>query len=131
MKFGVLSPVPFEKAALPKKEGKKMAQEMPKLPKDPKELVDSVADGAVGAIQIFPRVAENIAGIAHAYASSVNRNIDAFKASMPDEPAAAPRLLGNMIGETVGSFVGLFEAVVRAGSDTANDIKSQIRRGTG
>ena len=108
-----------------------MKEEMPKLPKDPKELVDSIADGAVGAMQVFPRVAENIAGVAHAYASSVNRNIDAFKSSMPDEPAAVPRLLGNVLGETVGSFVGLFEAVVKAGSDTASDIKSQIRRGTG
>jgi len=103
---------------------------MQQLP-DPKVLVDSVADGVVGAIQIFPRVAENVAGIAHSYASSVNRNIDAFKASMPDEPAAVPRLLGNVVGETIGSFVGLFEAVIRAGSDTAADIKSQIRRGTG
>ncbi len=103
---------------------------MKELP-DPKEIVDSVADGVVGAIQIFPRAAENIASVAHSYASSVNRNIDALKAGMPDEPAVVPRLLGNVIGETIGSFVGLFEALVKAGSDTAADIKSQIKKGTG
>jgi|GEM_PF-3493105 len=107
-----------------------MAGEMPKFP-DPKELVDSVADGVVGAVQFLPRAAENVAGIAHGYASSVNRNLDSFKASMPEEPAAIPRLLGCIAGETLGSFVGLFEAIIGAGSATVNDIRSQIRRGTG
>ncbi|MBA7700630.1 hypothetical protein ES703_109351 [subsurface metagenome] len=99
--------------------------------KDPKELLSSVADGVVGALQFLPRVAENVAGIAHSYAGSVNRNIDSFKASMPDEPACVPRLLGNVAGETVGAIVGVVEAVVRAGSTTAADIQSQIKRGTG
>ncbi|MBA7682296.1 hypothetical protein ES703_90646 [subsurface metagenome] len=102
-----------------------------KVPKfDPKELVDSVGDGVVGAVQIFPRAAENIAGVAHAYAGSVNRSIDDFKAKMPDEPAVIPRMLGSIVGETVGAALGVVEAVVRAGTATAADIKSQIGRGT-
>ena len=98
--------------------------------KDPKDLVDSVGDGIVSAVQVFPRVAENVAGVAHAYASSVNRSIDEFKAKMPDEPAVIPRMLGSVAGETLGAAIGLVEAVVRAGSTTAADIKSQISRGT-
>lgn len=102
---------------------------MAKVP-DPKELIDSVGDGVMGAMQIFPRAAENIAGVAHAYAGSVNRSIDEFKAKMPDEPAVIPRMLGSIAGETIGAIVGLVEAVVRAGGTTAADIKSQIARGT-
>lgn len=102
---------------------------MEKLP-DPKEVIDSVGDGVVGALQIFPRAAENIAGVAHAYAGSVNRSIDEFKAKMPDEPAVIPRMLGSIAGETIGAIVGVVEAVVRAGGATAADIKSQIARGT-
>ncbi len=99
--------------------------------KDPKELVDSIVQGGIGALQFFPRVAENIAGIAHAYAGSVNRNLGEFRAKMPEEPAVVPRALGMVVGETAGSFIGLFEAVVRAGTDTAADIKAQIKKGTG
>lgn len=97
---------------------------------NPKEVIDSVGDGVMGAMQIFPRAAENIAGVAHAYAGSVNRSIDEFKAKMPDEPAVIPRMLGSIAGETIGAIVGLVEAVVRAGGTTAADIKSQIARGT-
>ncbi len=99
--------------------------------KDPKELVDSVVQGGIGALQFFPRVAENIAGVANAYAGSVNRNLGEFRAKMPEEPAVLPRAAGMVVGETVGSFIGLFEAVVHAGTATAADIKSQIKRGTG
>ena len=98
--------------------------------KDPKEVVDSVGDGVVGAAQFLPRSAENIAGVAQAYAGSINRSIDDFKAKMPDEPAVIPRMLGSIVGETLGGVVGFVEAVVKAGSTTAADIKSQIERGT-
>ncbi|MBA7675549.1 hypothetical protein ES703_83785 [subsurface metagenome] len=104
---------------------------MPNGMKDPKEVIDSVGDGVVGAVQFFPRVAENIAGVAQAYAGSVNRSIDDFKAKMPEEPAVIPRMLGSIAGETLGVAMGLVEAIVRAGSTTAADIKSQIKRGTG
>ena len=102
---------------------------MEKLP-DPKTIVDSIGNGVVGAAQVLPRAAENIAGVAHAYAGSVNRSIDEFKAKMPDEPAVIPRMIGSIAGETLGAVVGLVEAVVRAGSATVTDIKSQIDRGT-
>jgi len=102
---------------------------MDKLP-DPKTIVDSIGDGVVSAAQVLPRVAENVAGVAQAYAGSVNRSINEFKAKMPDEPAVIPRMIGSIVGETVGVMVGLVEAVVRAGSTTATDIKSQIDRGT-
>ena len=102
---------------------------MEKLP-DPKTIVDSIGDGVVSAAQVLPRVAENVAGVAQAYAGSVNRNINEFKAKMPDEPAVIPRMIGSIFGETVGAVVGLVEAVVRAGSTTVTDIKSQIDRGT-
>jgi len=49
---------------------------------------------------------------------------------MPDEPAVIPRMIGCIFGETVGAMVGLVEAVVKAGSTTVTDIKSQIDRGT-
>ena len=102
---------------------------MDKLP-DPKTIVDSIGNGVVSAAQVLPRAAENVAGVAQAYAGSVNRSINEFKAKMPDEPAVIPRMVGSIIGETVGAVFGLVEAVVRAGSATASDIKSQIDRGT-
>lgn len=99
--------------------------------KDPKEIVDSVVDGAVGVIQFFPRAAENVAKVADAYAVSANKNISDFKAKMPDEPAVLPRLALSVIGETIGAGIGMFEALISAGAATATDVKSQIKRVTG
>ena len=104
---------------------------MPQLKLDPKEVVDSVVDGAIGLVQFFPRAAENVAKVADAYATSANKNINDFKARMPDEPAVIPRVVGSVIGETVGAGIGLVEALINAGSDTAKDVKSQIKRVTG
>lgn len=102
---------------------------MPEL-KDPKVIVDSVVDGAVGAAQFFPRAAENIAKVADAYAVSANKNINDFKAKMPDEPAVVPRLLLSVVGETIGAGIGMVEAIINAGAETAKDVKSQIKRVT-
>lgn len=101
-----------------------------KMP-DPKTLVDSIGDGVLGAVQFLPRAAENIASVALGYARSVNSSIDMVKTSLPDEPSAIPRLLGSVAGETLGALVGLPEAIIRAGSSTVADIRSQIKRGTG
>lgn len=98
---------------------------------DPKELVDSVVEGVIGAAQFFPRAAENVAKVADAYAVSTNKNINDFKAQMPEEPAVIPRLVGSVLGQTVGAGFGMLEAVGNAVMDTAKDIKSQISRGTG
>jgi len=99
--------------------------------KDPREIVDSIADGALSALQLFPRIAENIAANATGYAVSVNRNINNIKASMPDDPAVIPRTLGSIIGETFGAGIGMIEAVINAGSTTAREVSSQIKRTTG
>lgn len=120
-------PYLFMKVVTPVKEER---GEMKQL-EDPKKVVDSVVDGTIGAIQFFPRAAENIAKVADAYAVSANKNINDFKAKMPDEPAVIPRLVFSVIGETIGAGIGIFEAVIKAGSDTASDVKSQIKRVTG
>ena len=99
--------------------------------KDPKVVVDSVVDGAVGAAQFFPRAAENVAKVATVYAASANKNLNELKAKMPEDPTVVPQLLLGFIGETVGAGIGMVEAIVIAGSDTAKDVKSQIARVTG
>ena len=97
---------------------------------DPKKIVDSICDGALSALQFFPRAAQNIAANATAYASSVNSNLNSIKAGMPDDPAVIPRAIGSVLGETLGAGIGMLEAVIGAGSDTAREVSSQIKRTT-
>jgi len=99
--------------------------------KDPKEIADSVVDGAIGAVQFFPRAAEGVAKVANDYAASANKGLTELKTRMPEEPMVIPRLALGVIGETIGAGIGAIEAVIKAGSDTAADVKSQIKRVTG
>lgn len=98
---------------------------------DPKEIVDSVADGALSAAQFLPNTAENIARNATDYAASVRRSLDEVKTNMPDRPEVVPRVAFSIIGETVGAGIGMIEAVAMGVDKTVKDIKSQTKRVTG
>lgn len=101
-----------------------------KLP-DPKELVDSVADGALEVAEGPVRVAENIAKVANTYASDVKSNMDNLKAKMPDDPSVIPDSAIKLAGQTVRAGLGLFEGIGRGVMDTFEAVQKQIRRVTG
>jgi len=102
---------------------------MPRL--DPKEIVDSVADGVLSAAGFLPNTAENIARNATDYAASVRRSLDEVKTNMPDRPEVIPRAALGIVGETIGAGIGMVEAVAMGVSKTIKDIKTQAKRVTG
>ena len=114
----------FAKVAAPTED------EMVKLP-DPKELVDSVADGAVELAEGPARVAKNIASVADTYASEVKANMDDFKARMPDDPAVIADVAVKAVGQTVKAGLDMAESVGKGVMDTFEAVKGQIKRVTG
>ena len=104
--------------------------EMVKLP-DPKELVDSVADGAVEIAEGPARVAKNIASVADTYAGEVKANMDDFKARMPDDPAVIADVAVKAVGQTVKAGLGMAEGLGQGIMDTFEAVKGQIKRVTG
>lgn len=103
---------------------------MVKLP-DPKELVDSVADGVIEAAEGPARVAANIAKVADTYASEVKANMDAVKSRMPDDPSVIPDAAIKAVGQTVKAGLGMFEGVGKGVMETFEAVQSQIKRITG
>jgi hypothetical protein len=97
---------------------------------DPKELVDSVVDGGLSALQFFPKTAENFAGVAQRYATNVNGSIERVKNDMPDNPGSIPELLGNMVSESISAFTGAVKSPINAAESTVSAIQAQIKRGT-
>lgn len=103
---------------------------MTKLP-DPKELVDSVADGAVELAEGPARVAANVAGVCQDFASEVKANMDNVKNRMPDDPSVIADAALKAVGQTVKAGLGVFEGVGKGVMDTFDAVKNQIRRVTG
>lgn len=98
---------------------------------DPKELVDSVADGAVEIAEAPARVATNIAGTAQTFASDVKNNLDEIKRRLPDDPSALADVGVKAIGQTVKAGLGILEGTGKGILDTLEGVKNQIRRVTG
>jgi len=103
---------------------------MVKLP-DPKELVDSIADGVVEVAEGPARVAVNVAKVADTYASEVKANMDSVKAAMPDDPSVLPDAAIKAVGQTVKAGLGMFEGVGKGVMDTFQAVQNQIKRVTG
>ena len=101
-----------------------------KLP-DPKEVVDSVADGAVELAEGPVRIANNIAGVANTFASEVKANMDDIKSRMPDDPSVIPDAAVKAVGQTVKAGLSMFEGVGKGFMDTFDAVKNQIKRVTG
>lgn len=119
------TPLCYSSGLRPKKEGK-----MTKLP-DPKELVDSIADGAVEVVEGPVRVAKNIASVADGFAAEVKANIDDVKTRMPDDPSVIADAAVKAAGQTVKAGLGMFEGVGKGIMDTFEAVKNQIKRVTG
>jgi len=98
---------------------------------DPKNVVDSVADGALEIIKGPARVADNIASTAEAYAKDMHSNLDEVQTRMPDDPAAIADFAVKTVGQTVKAFIGIFEGFGKGAMDTFEGVKSQIKRVTG
>lgn len=101
-----------------------------KLP-DPKELVDSVADGAVEVIKGPAKVADNIAAVANTYAREMHANLDEVQKRMPDDPAVIADFAIKTVGQTVKAGIGLFEGIGKGAMDTFGGVQTQIKRVTG
>jgi hypothetical protein len=104
--------------------------EMVKLP-DPKELVDSVADGALEVIKGPAKVADNVAAVANTYAREMHGNLDEVQKRMPDDPAVIADFAVKTVGQTVKAGIGMAEGIGRGVMDTFEGVKSQIKRVTG
>ena len=98
---------------------------------DLKEVVDSVADGAMELVEGPARVAENVASVCQNFASGVKSNIDSVKRGLPDDPSVIPDAAIKAVGQTVQAGIGVLEGVGRGIMDTFTAIQNQIRRVTG
>ena len=98
-----------------------------KLP-DPKELVDSVADGAVEIAEGPARVAKNVASVAETFASEVKSNMDDLKTRMPDDPSVIADAAVKAVGQTAKAGLGMIEGVGKGIMDTYAAVKGQIER---
>jgi len=103
---------------------------MTKLP-DPKELVDSIADGVVEAAEGPARVATNVASVAQTFASEMKANMDSVKSRMPDDPSVLADAAVKAVGQTVKAGLGMFEGVGKGVMDTFQAVQGQINRVTG
>jgi len=100
---------------------------MQKLP-DPKELVDSVADGIVEVAEGPARVAKNVASVAESFASEVQSNMDDFKGRMPDDPSVIGDAAIKAVGQTAKAGLGIIEGIGDGIQDTFKAVKGQIER---
>ena len=101
-----------------------------KMP-DPKEVVDSVADGAMEIAQGPARIASNVAGAAETYASEMEANMEDFKKRMPDDPGAILDCGVKAVGQAARVGLGIVEGVGNGFMDTFAGVKKQIQRVTG
>ena len=101
-----------------------------KLP-DPKEVVDSVADGAVEVLKGPVKVADNVAAVANTYAKEMHTNLDEVQKRMPDDPSVIPDAALKAVGQTVKAGLGIVEGIGQGAMDTLGGVKTQIKRVTG
>ena len=98
---------------------------------DAKEVIDSVADGAVELAEGPVRIVKNLASTAEDFASEVKDNMDDFKRRMPDDPKVIVDCAVKAVGQTVKAGLGLFEGMGKGVMDTFDAVKNQISRVTG
>lgn len=98
---------------------------------EPKEIVDSIADGAVELAEGPVRLAKNTADVADQFAGEVKANMDDFKSRMPDDPSAIIDCTIKGVGQLVDAGFGLAEGLGNAVIDTFGAVKNQIKRVTG
>lgn len=103
---------------------------MVKLP-DPKEVVDSVADGGVELLKGPTRVADNLAAVANTYAKEMHANLDDVQKRMPDDPAVIADFAVKTVGQTVKAGIGLFQGIGKGAMETFEGVQGQIKRVTG
>ncbi len=97
---------------------------------DPKEVVDSVVEGAVELAEGPVRVAIKVANVAETFASDVKSNMDNIK-RVPEDPSVIPDIAMKAGGDTIKAGIGFFEAISSAATETLGAIKNQIRRVAG
>lgn len=102
---------------------------MTKLP-DPKELVDSVADGVLEAATGPLRVAANIASVCQGFASGVKDNMENVKTRMPDDPSVIADAAVKGVGQTAEAGLALVQGIGSGIMDTFDAVKNQIQRVT-
>ena len=112
----------FEKVASPK--------ERIHMAIDPKNIVDSVANGVVSAIGVLPNVAENVAKNATDYAAAVSKDLGELKANMPDHPEVVPRVALGIVGQTIGAGFGMIGGVIAGVDKAIKEIREQTERVT-
>lgn len=103
---------------------------MPRLP-DPKELVDSVADGGAEILKGPARIADNVAAVATTYARDMHTNVSDVQRRMPEDPSVIAEFAMKTVGQTVKAGISMAEGIGRGAMDTFDGVKSQIQRVTG
>jgi len=99
----------------------------PKLP-DPKEVVDSIGDGAVEVLQIGSRLAEKQSKVMGTLGTQLKSIGDDIKAKMPDDPSVLPASAMKAGGAVLSAIIGTGESFVSAIDETAKGVKGQIDR---
>lgn len=95
---------------------------------DPKQIIDSVGDGAVEVVEIGARLAEKLGSNLNAYGSRLKSIGDEIKSGTPDRPEVLPGAVIKAAGATVSAVVGTIGGFISAADETAKGLKSQIDR---
>jgi len=95
---------------------------------DPKELIDSVADGVVEVAEGPVRVVTNIAATCQTFATEVKANMDDIKKGLPDDPSVLAEVAVRAVGQTAKAGIGLIEGIGKGVMDTFDGLKNQIQR---
>lgn len=103
---------------------------MKNLP-DPKNIVDSVADGVVEVAEGPARIAANVGAVATGFASDVRANMDDLKNRMPDDLSAIPDCAIKGVGQTIKAGLSMVEGIGKGFQETFDGVKNQIRRVAG
>ena len=98
-----------------------------KMP-DPKEVVDSIVDGAIEIAEAPVRVADNIARVAGTFSSEVKANMDTIKSKLPDSPEALPEVAITAARQTLKAGIGLFKGIGQGLEETVEAVENQIGR---
>ena len=103
-----------------------MSKELP----DPKEIVDSVADGVVELAEGPVRVVNNVAAVCEGFSAEVKTNMEEVKRRLPDDPAVLADVAVKALGQTANAGLGVVEGIGKGVMDTLGGIKTQIERVT-
>lgn len=95
---------------------------------DPKEIVDSMADGACTVLSVGPKLMNNCATSVADWAKNVDSDFANLRNDMPDKPEALPDTILKLTGHTVNGAFSTFEGAGRAVLDTCDGVRKQINR---